>query len=94
VNASHNRATLDALDAAVQQQIEATLRSEGGALHIDGSVASVTVTDSIMENNYAGRVRHWDSVLVLWAILWQGRRSDSTRGWLELRCVLIPELSA
>jgi hypothetical protein len=64
VNASHNRATLDAPDAAVQQQIEATLRSEGGALHVDGSVASATITDSTMENNYAGRVRHLRRVLV------------------------------
>lgn len=57
VNATGNAANFVAQAASEDEYIAATLRSEGGALHVDGSVASVTISNSTMAANMAGRVR-------------------------------------
>lgn len=49
-------AVLDDPGSAVEQVIEATMRSEGGMLYVDGSAASVVIKGSAMDNNLAGRV--------------------------------------
>lgn len=56
VNATGNAATLEAEGSDADEFVAATLRSEGGMLHVDGSVASVNISHSVMSNNLAGRV--------------------------------------
>lgn len=56
LNATGNSATLEVPGSSPEEFIAATLRSEGGALHVDGSVAAVNISHCSMEMNLAGRV--------------------------------------
>lgn len=56
VNASGNTAALEAPGSSEQQLLASTLRSEGGALHVEGSVATLDIINSTLEGNTAGRV--------------------------------------
>lgn len=53
VNATSNAASWDSLS---DELLAGMLRSEGGALSVDGSIATITITHSHMADNMAGRV--------------------------------------
>lgn len=55
ISATGNAANM-AVGSDDEEFIANTLRSEGGVLHVTGSDASVTITDSSLNNNRAGRV--------------------------------------
>lgn len=56
VNATGNSAALQSPGLSDEEAVASMLRSEGGALHVDGSVARVIVSDSTLTGNMAGRV--------------------------------------
>jgi hypothetical protein len=66
VNATGNSAALQAPGLSEEEAVASMLRSEGGVLHVDGSVASVTVSDSSLTGNMAGRVSVLGASISAW----------------------------